>query len=37
VHVVHGEPQSKQDFRDRLEHQLGFRAEVPEMGQVLEL
>lgn len=37
VHVVHGEPQSKQDFRDRLEHQLGFRADVPDMGQVLEL
>lgn len=37
VHVVHGEPQAKQDFRDRLENQLGFRADVPEMGEVLEL
>ena len=37
VHVVHGEPQSKQDFRDRLERELGFGADVPEQGQVLEL
>jgi metallo-beta-lactamase family protein len=37
VHVVHGEAQSKQDFRDRLERELGFRADVPEMGEVLEL
>ena len=32
VHVVHGEAQSKQDFRDRLEAELGFRADVPEKG-----
>jgi metallo-beta-lactamase family protein len=37
VHVVHGEPQSKQDFRDRLERELGLRADVPAQGQVLEL
>jgi metallo-beta-lactamase family protein len=37
VHVVHGEPQSKQDFRDRLERELGFGADVPKQGQVLEL
>jgi len=37
VHVVHGEAQSKQDFRDRLEGELGFRADVPEMGEILEL
>ncbi len=37
VHVVHGEAQSKQDFRDRLEGELGFKADVPEMGAVLEL
>jgi metallo-beta-lactamase family protein len=37
VHVVHGEPQSKQDFRDRLELELGFAADVPEQGQVVEL
>ena len=37
VHVVHGETQSKQDFRDHLEAQLGFKADVPEMGEVLEL
>ncbi len=37
VHVVHGEAQSKQDFRDRLQYELGFRADVPEMGDVLDL
>ncbi len=37
MHVVHGEEQAKQDFRDRLESQLGLRAAVPEMGEVLEL
>jgi metallo-beta-lactamase family protein len=37
VHVVHGEAQSKQDFRNRLEGELGFKADVPEMGEVLEL
>jgi len=37
VHVVHGEAQSKRDFRDRLEGELGFKADVPEMGEVLEL
>ena len=37
VHVVHGELQSKQDFRDRLERDLGLRADVPEQGEVLEL
>ncbi|MEN8800798.1 MAG: MBL fold metallo-hydrolase [Thiogranum sp.] len=37
VHVVHGEAQSKQEFRDRLEGELGFRADVPEMGEILEL
>jgi metallo-beta-lactamase family protein len=37
VHVVHGEAQSKQDFRDHLEGDLGFKADVPEMGEVLEL
>ena len=37
VHVVHGEAQSKQDFRDRLERDLGFKADVPEIGEILEL
>ena len=37
VHVVHGELQSKQDFRDRLEREPGLRADVPEQGEVLEL
>ena len=37
MHVVHGEEQAKQDFRDRLETQLGLRAAVPEMGEILEL
>ena len=37
VHVVHGEAKSKQDFRDRLERDLGFKADVPEIGEILEL
>jgi metallo-beta-lactamase family protein len=37
VHVVHGEAQSKRDFRDRLVSELGLAADVPEQGQVLEL
>ena len=37
VHVVHGEAGSKQAFRDTVEQQLGLRADVPEMGDVLEL
>ncbi len=37
VHVVHGEAKSKQDFRDRLERGLGFKADVPEIGEILEL
>ena len=37
VHVVHGEAQSKEDFCDHLQAELGFRADVPEIGDVLEL
>ncbi|MEW8052503.1 MAG: MBL fold metallo-hydrolase, partial [Candidatus Thiodiazotropha sp.] len=37
VHVVHGEPESKQDFCDSLKSELGFKAAVPEPGDVLEL
>jgi metallo-beta-lactamase family protein len=37
VHVVHGEDESKQAFRDSIEQQLGLRADVPAMGDVLEL
>jgi metallo-beta-lactamase family protein len=37
VHVVHGEPESKRDFRDRLESELGFKANVPEPGDLLTL
>ncbi|MEW8523651.1 MAG: MBL fold metallo-hydrolase [Candidatus Thiodiazotropha endolucinida] len=37
VHVVHGEPESKRDFRDRLASEIGFKASVPEPGDVLEL
>jgi len=37
VYVVHGEAQSKQDFRNRLEGELGFKADVPEMGEILAL
>jgi metallo-beta-lactamase family protein len=37
VHVVHGEPESKRDFRDRLESEFGFKANVPEPGDLLTL
>ncbi|MCU7802997.1 MAG: MBL fold metallo-hydrolase [Candidatus Thiodiazotropha sp. (ex Lucinoma annulata)] len=37
VHVVHGEPESKQEFRNKLESDLNFKASVPEPGDVLEL
>jgi metallo-beta-lactamase family protein len=37
IHVVHGEDESKQAFRDTIEQQLGLRADVPAMGDVLEL
>jgi metallo-beta-lactamase family protein len=37
VHVVHGEDESKQAFRDSIEQQLGLRADVPAQGDVLEL
>jgi metallo-beta-lactamase family protein len=37
VHVVHGEDESKQAFRDSIEQQLGLRADVPAKGDVLEL
>ncbi|MCG7870804.1 MAG: MBL fold metallo-hydrolase [Candidatus Thiodiazotropha lotti] len=37
VHVVHGEPESKSDLRDHIESELGFKASVPDMGDLLEL
>ncbi len=37
VHVVHGEPEAKRDFRDLLRNQLGLEAHVPEPGEQLEL
>ena len=37
VHVVHGESESKQAFRDSVVEQLGLRADVPNRGDVLEL
>ena len=37
MHVVHGEPEAKQAFCDRLEQELGLRAEVPQEGAILEL
>ncbi len=37
VHVVHGEAESKSDFRDRLIAEKGLSADVPEPGEVLEL
>ncbi len=37
IHVVHGEDQTKRDFHDRLEAQLGVDAEVPKAGDILTL
>ncbi|MCU7808187.1 MAG: MBL fold metallo-hydrolase [Candidatus Thiodiazotropha sp. (ex Semelilucina semeliformis)] len=37
VHVVHGEPESKQDFRNKLENDFHLQADVPEPGDTLEL
>ena len=37
VHVVHGEPESKQNFSERLRRDLHLEASVPEPGEVLEL
>lgn len=37
VHVVHGEPESKQDFRNKLESELNLKASVPGPGDILEL
>ncbi|MCG8488086.1 MAG: MBL fold metallo-hydrolase [Chromatiales bacterium] len=37
IHVVHGEPESKSDLRDHIESELGFKASVPDMGELLEI
>jgi len=37
VHVVHGEAEVKQDFRNTLESRLNMRASVPGPGDILEL
>ncbi|MCU7933281.1 MAG: MBL fold metallo-hydrolase [Candidatus Thiodiazotropha sp. (ex Dulcina madagascariensis)] len=37
VHVVHGEPESKQDFCDKLASDLKLKASVPMYGDMLEL
>jgi metallo-beta-lactamase family protein len=37
VHVVHGEPDAKQAFRDRLESELQLEADVPGPGDTLPL
>ncbi len=37
VHVVHGEPEAKQAFRDRLDAELRLKADVPGPGDILEL
>jgi len=37
VHVVHGEAQSKQEFRDHLNRKTGLRVDVPQEGDILEL
>jgi metallo-beta-lactamase family protein len=37
VHVVHGEPESKQNFSRRMEDELRFDVSIPDPGDVLEL
>ena len=37
VHVVHGEDESKQNFRDQLESELHLRATIPSPGDNLNL
>jgi len=37
VLVVHGEDDSKQAFREKLETELGVNADVPKPGDILEL
>ena len=37
VHVVHGEPEVKQDFRNTIESQLKLQASVPAPGKIFEL
>jgi metallo-beta-lactamase family protein len=37
VHVVHGEAEVKQDFRDTLESRLDLQASVPAPGEIQEL
>ena len=37
MHVVHGEAEAKQAFRDRLAQELELRADVPQEGDILEL
>ncbi len=37
VHVVHGEAEVKQDFRNTLETRLNLQASVPEPGNIFEL
>jgi metallo-beta-lactamase family protein len=37
VHVVHGDEEPKQAFRQHLAESLGLRADIPEPGELLEL
>ncbi len=37
VHVVHGEPESKQDFADHLAREFQLTTDVPGPGDILEL
>jgi metallo-beta-lactamase family protein len=37
VHVVHGEPESKQNFSKRMESELKYTVSIPDPGDVLEL
>jgi len=37
VHVVHGDTEPKQDFRDKLESELNLQATIPGPGDIFEL
>ncbi|MES9898528.1 MAG: MBL fold metallo-hydrolase [Sedimenticola sp.] len=37
IHVVHGEDESKQFFRDTLESELNMKANVPDPGDILDI
>jgi metallo-beta-lactamase family protein len=37
MHVVHGELEAKQNFRDRLESELNLKASIPGPGDILDI